>query len=184
MPISQRVIELSEMYADGRCSHDELIAASMENYQRAAAKGDELTMLGCVAANLAVVDPTRNGIQHLTVAQAVRHAAENTSHFLRLSAGNELPVDVREELARQASLLREVVGNPFRAVASSFDWRTTSVLERAEVIYEQNAFDHLPRLADAVQDAGCNNANLLNHLRRDGPHVRGCWALDLVLGKS
>ena len=51
-------------------------------------------------------------------------------------------------------------------------------------IYDDKAFDRLPILADALQDAGCENADILNHLRSDEPHVKGCWALDLVLGKE
>jgi len=54
----------------------------------------------------------------------------------------------------------------------------------ATSIYEQRAFHRLPLLADALEDAGCTDAELLGHLRGPGPHVRGCWALDLVLGKS
>jgi hypothetical protein len=58
------------------------------------------------------------------------------------------------------------------------------VRDVATVIYESHAFDRLPILADALEDAGCADAELLGHLRSPGPHVRGCWAVDLVLGKS
>jgi hypothetical protein len=51
-------------------------------------------------------------------------------------------------------------------------------------IYDERAFDRLPVLADALEDAGCADADLLGHLRGPGPHVRGCWAVDLILGKS
>jgi hypothetical protein len=54
----------------------------------------------------------------------------------------------------------------------------------AATIYHERAFDRLPILADALEDAGCDNADILDHLRGPGPHVRGCWALDLVLGKE
>ena len=49
---------------------------------------------------------------------------------------------------------------------------------------EERAFDRLPILADALEDAGCDNADILNHCRSAGPHVRGCWVVDLVLGRS
>ncbi len=64
------------------------------------------------------------------------------------------------------------------------EWLTSDVLTLATGIYAEKAFDRLPILADALQDAGCDCDDLLSHLRSDGPHVRGCWALDLVLGQS
>jgi hypothetical protein len=64
-------------------------------------------------------------------------------------------------------------------------WRTTDVLLLARGIYEERAFDRMPILADALQDAGCTNNDLLAHLRDlQATHVRGCWALDLVLGNT
>ncbi|HZY89356.1 MAG TPA: hypothetical protein VFE78_31325 [Gemmataceae bacterium] len=54
----------------------------------------------------------------------------------------------------------------------------------AQAIYNERAFDLLPVLADALEDAGCTDADILGHLRGPGPHVRGCWAVDLVLGKE
>jgi hypothetical protein len=54
----------------------------------------------------------------------------------------------------------------------------------AEGIYADRAFDRLPILADALEDAGCDAAELLTHFRGPGVHARGCWALDLVLGKA
>jgi hypothetical protein len=73
------------------------------------------------------------------------------------------------------ALLRDLFGNPFRPVACDPAWRTPSVRRLAEVIYEEGAFDRLPILADALEEAGCDNADILSHLRGPGPHVRGCW---------
>jgi hypothetical protein len=58
------------------------------------------------------------------------------------------------------------------------------VLTLAQHIYEKRAFDRLPELADALETAGHTHADLLDHLRNPGPHVLGCWAVDLLLGKS
>ena len=97
----------------------------------------------------------------------------------------------RASLARRAALLRDVVGNPFRAVAFAHGWRTAVVSGMARVAREERALPsghldarRLAVLADALEDAGCADADLLSHLRSPGPHVRGCWALDLVLGKQ
>jgi hypothetical protein len=63
-------------------------------------------------------------------------------------------------------------------------WRTSSAVGIAQAIYAERAFDRLPILADALQDAGCEDADVLAHCRGPGPHVRGCWVVDLVLGKE
>jgi hypothetical protein len=81
-------------------------------------------------------------------------------------------------------LLRDIVGNPFRSVAFDPSWRTANVLTLAQTAYDARAFETLPILADALADAGCDDGDILGHLRGPGPHVRGCWALDLVLGKE
>ena len=88
------------------------------------------------------------------------------------------------EFQFQFALFREIVGNPFRPVAFDPTWRTPTIEALAVSIYAARAFDQLPILADALEDAGCDAADLLAHLRGPGPHVRGCRALDLVLGKS
>jgi hypothetical protein len=84
----------------------------------------------------------------------------------------------------QADLLRDIFGNPFRPAALQPSWQTSEVVGLASTAYEERAFDRLPILADALEDAGCDNADILTHLRGPGRHVRGCWALDLLLGKS
>ena len=85
------------------------------------------------------------------------------------------------ELAR---LLRDIFGNPFRPVTFSPQWRTDTVLALAGQMYESRDFGAMPILADALQDAGCDDEDILLHCRGPGPHVRGCWVVDLVLGKS
>jgi hypothetical protein len=84
----------------------------------------------------------------------------------------------------QADLLRDIFGNPFRPVAVDPRWLTSDVVELARGIYADCAFDRLPILADALQDAGCDHPDVLTHCRCDGPHVRGCWVVDLLLGKT
>jgi len=69
-------------------------------------------------------------------------------------------------------------------VAADPAWLTPTVASLARGIYTDRAFDRLPILADALQDAGCDSADILGHCRGPGPHVRGCWVVDLVLGKG
>jgi hypothetical protein len=99
--------------------------------------------------------------------------------FYRIPDDPELPI----------SLLHEIVGNPFRPVVIDPDWLTSTVLAIARGCYEERTSpwrdldnSRLAVLADALEDAGCNHPDLLGHLRRPGRHVRGCWALDSVLG--
>jgi hypothetical protein len=81
-------------------------------------------------------------------------------------------------------LLRCIAGNPFRPVTVNREWFTSTVVDLARGIYNERAFDRLPILADALQDASCDNDDILTHCRGPGPHARGCWVVDLVLGKG
>jgi hypothetical protein len=99
-------------------------------------------------------------------------------------AAREAVWDPSAACADQAALLRDIFGNPFRPATVDEAWLTPAVVSLASDIYEDRTFDRLPELADALVAAGCGNVELLAHLRSDGPHVRGCWALDLMLGKA
>jgi hypothetical protein len=89
---------------------------------------------------------------------------------------------LRIEERRAQRLLRDVAGNPFRRVALNPAWRTRDVLAVARAIYEERAFERMPVLADALEDAGCTDETILTHCRGRGPHARGCWVVDLLLG--
>jgi hypothetical protein len=81
-------------------------------------------------------------------------------------------------------LMRDIFGYAFHPDALKSVWQTTHVQQLAQAIYTDRAFDRLPILADALEDAGCTDAAILEHCRGPGPHVRGCWVLDPILGKS
>jgi hypothetical protein len=89
-----------------------------------------------------------------------------------------------KEPKAEAVLIREVFGNPFRPVNIHVAWLTSTVTSLAQAIYDERAFDRIPILADALEDAGCTNQDILNHCRGGGEHVRGCWVVDLLLGKE
>ncbi len=91
---------------------------------------------------------------------------------------------VPSETVAQANLLRCIFGNPFRPVVFDPRWRTETAVALAAGIYDGRHFDRLPILADALEDAGCDAAELLTHLRGLGLHARGCWAVDAVLGRE
>jgi hypothetical protein len=104
-------------------------------------------------------------------------------HVPRLVAFTTMLAEAEPGL-RAIELFRCIVGNPFRRIAFDPRWRTSDVLGLAEAIYADRAFDRLPILADAFQDAGCEHPDLLAHCRGPGPHARGCWVVDGVLGKA
>jgi hypothetical protein len=94
-------------------------------------------------------------------------------------------------LRRSALLLRDIFGNPFRPVALNPSWQTPQVVALAQAAYDERELPsghldvlRLAVLADALEEAGCADADLLAHLRSGGGHLRGCWAVDLLLGKS
>jgi hypothetical protein len=94
----------------------------------------------------------------------------------------------RAECAAQCDFLRDLFGpSPFRRVTVDPSWLAWSggmIARLAEAIYEDRAFDRLPILADALEEAGCTDADILGHCRGGGNHVRGCWPVDLILGKE
>jgi hypothetical protein len=108
----------------------------------------------------------------------------------RPAPGEHLPSDrillarKAAEEATQAELLRCVTGNPFAPVRLDPRWITSTAQGLAYGIYEERAFDRLPVLADSLEDAGCEDVEILSHCRSGGAHCLGCWVVDLVLGKE
>src|SRR5262245_43706357 len=141
------------------------------------------------AASAPVSDSEKAAWQAAEAVSMVAHGVPGSAaHFARyassLSRSGVWDED-RDEAKAQANLLRDIFGNPFHPVALNPAWLTSDVLALARGIYEDRAFDRMPILADALQDAGCDNEDVLNHCRdANQVHVRGCWVVDLVLGKK
>jgi hypothetical protein len=173
---SREVVAVSERYADRLVTKEQLKAA------RKRASGCELSTSRLDAYQAAV--ETANG-----AAYAVRLLAIDSGGIdpvivglsTYTAASNRL---AQEQSGRQVAILRDLIGNPFRSVCLSPSWLTRTVSGLAQAIYDEGAFDRLPVLADALEDAGCAELTILEHLRGPGPHVRGCWVVDLILGKQ
>ena len=148
-------VDLVERVADGLATPVELVAA------HAAAEGADRHVLG----------PDFPLTQTPVAIDSVLGWCASSAHH-------------RDERRRQCDLIRDIFGNPFRPVAFAPEWRTDTAVSLARGMYEPREFSALPILADALQDAGCDNDDILNHCRGEGPHVRGCWVVDLVLGLS
>jgi hypothetical protein len=118
------------------------------------------------------------------------HAAYNSAHAVQAALGGRVTLRpsgrALEEQAAQAALLRDLLGYPFTPVwiaPAWLTWNRGAVVPLAQTIYDESAFDQTPILADALDEAGCTVAAILDHLRGPGPRVRGCWVVDLVLEK-
>src|SRR5262245_29253132 len=118
---------------------------------------------------------------------AVTEAVESAAWNIAYSSGFWHSIRDNEQ-ATLATLLRDIVGNPLLPLlgidSSWLAWNEGTILKLARRIYDERAFDDLPILADALEDAGCDNADILAHCRGPGPHVCGCWVVDLLLAKE
>jgi hypothetical protein len=138
------------------------------------------------------VDHYADGAAWFTLASNVMIAAEaaamDGAGAVEMATWHKNKNDKAADRARagerqaQAVLIRDIFGNPFRPVTFSPEWRTSTAVALASQMYESRDFGAMPILADALQDAGCDNDEVLGHCRGPGPHVRGCWVVDLVLG--
>ncbi len=197
---SRRAIEVAERFADGLATEKERAAA----FAAATAAKDsfEFNTEGMTrvynwaahAAEFAVDEELPLDWENMSFLAAVA-----VRDFTRAQNPSEQPVpsaygfhygsaaEAAHDAAQlaQADFLRDVFGNPFRPVKVKPAWLTADVLALARGIYDEKAFDRMPILADALQDAGCDNDDVLNHCRdADAIHVRGCWVVDLLLGKK
>jgi hypothetical protein len=117
-----------------------------------------------------------------TVTEQFDYIAESAESVLACSRYMGWKLAEPEHLA---AILRDIFGNPFRPVSLNAEWLTSTVVALAEGIYAERAFDRMPILADALQDAGCDNTDILSHCRDTSlTHVRGCWVIDLLTGRT
>jgi hypothetical protein len=166
---SLEAVDAAEQYADGLITRGELAAA-----HSAVRSWWETEAAAAWAAG---------PVAEAGAAQAAQAAA--------LAAGQAGPGAMNEEAAAeaaaQAGLLREIIGNPWRPLTWALGTDPQAhaeVLAIARRAYDERDFAALPILADALEEAGCADQLLLDHLRGPGPHVRGCVALDAILGRT
>jgi hypothetical protein len=191
---SRRAVEVAELCADGSVTKEEIVAAAADAYS--AATDDRSYDNDAVGApeyaalyTIGIYDST-GAISTMTPSFNALNAAENTAgaianraNMKALGEGAWEAAFCAERLA-QVGLVREIFGNPFRPIASGSVWLTPNVVQLAQAIYNDRTFDQMPNLSDALMDAGCGDEEILGHCRGSGPHVRGCWVLDLLLGKE
>ncbi len=160
---SRDAVSTVEDFIDGRASASLLTEA--KNSSRRAWRWVGYKGSPYVEAALAVRILT--GLDELNRPEDVAQYARSTGEF-------------RTESIYQAACLRDIVGNPFRPLSIQPNWLTANVVDLARTIYAQRTFDHLPILADALMDAGCDDAEVLAHCKSAGAHSRGCWLVDAL----
>ncbi len=176
-------IAVIERYADGAACVLELASARASTLS-AAGRGPAAAAAWAVhwSASRRVVPALWNVCA--SAAGAATRVAVDAGAARTAQAWNAASAAVARE---QADLLREVFGNPFRTIALAPDWLAWHggiVRKLALAIHDEEAFDRLPVLADALEEAGCMDAAILSHCRRPAEHVHGCWLVDLLLQKS
>jgi hypothetical protein len=177
------VIEVGERYADGLISAKEYWAAHEAAYEawdtirhRTRAAQDAALVAQKYLYSLDDTLMLLSGAVETRAALLARRAGKSTRGIARAAERT-----VTDQIRR---LIREVHGNPFRPATFTPSWRTDTAVSLAQQMYEAHDFGAMPILADALQDAGCDNDAILSHCRDTKQlHIRGCWVVDLVLGK-
>jgi hypothetical protein len=184
-PRSRDALATAERFVDGHASLAEMHGAYLAAHEAGQAilgpdrgKRTPYTRAAWAAIYASAVFPPDDGYGVLWAKQAL------------LQLGSSRQNDGRLNEREKADCLREVFGNPFRPTAFDPAWRTPAVSAVSAAAYEERSLPtgaleaaRLAVLADALEDAGCADPAILEHLREPGHHVRGCWALDLCLGR-
>jgi hypothetical protein len=163
---SRMAVEVAERHADGSATPKEVKDASDAAWkvEHFFGKGFE----GRAAGWATSVDPIE--ASYMTIDSVL-----DTLHSVAARCS---------ERAAQCTILRDIFGDLFQPVPPDPLWLISKAVVIAQAIYDERTYDRLPILADALEQAGCHDANILNHCRQHGGHVRGCWVVDLVLGRS
>jgi hypothetical protein len=180
---SRRAVEVAERYADGKATAEELAAA------RTAAARTLVRPAIWDAACAATSSTTRAAtwIAGWAMARAIAQAIEWEATWAAVRAEAWVEAWETTTWIKPSSLLRDIFANPFRPNTLNPTWLTWHdglLVSMAQKMYDGHDFSDMPVLADALEDAGCDNLDILTHCRHPSEHVRGCWVVDSILGRS
>jgi hypothetical protein len=181
-PRIRTALETAERYADKAATETELENAN--DCAEVVYRSRNQTPGGHAAAH-AVVSTTAGSIDPLHTALLAAQAIVNPRNTAEPSKAERASFE--DERAAQTCVLRDIVGNPFHPVAveaSWLRWHDGTIPKLAQAMYDCRVFDRTTTLADALEKAGCAQFDILEHCRSGNEHVRGCWVVDLVLGKG
>ncbi len=202
---SRTAVEVSERYADGWATKEELSAAQSE-----AAKAVRDAVEICKPLEAEAFKRFKSffgadaqdvwsryyvSSRRRAAAKAAKAVARSTDKAARMAeemsqaagwafmaeAIGHTWADISQARLHHAQLMRCVFGNPFRPQNLAAEYVTRDVAQLADAIYHDRAYEHLSVLGEALENAGCNSVDILAHCRGVGPHTRGCWVLDLIL---
>jgi len=191
---SSELIYTYERFLDGQASWEEYYSVVLRVFEENKENGQIMisgihafswlpTPYGVSSLTQQIAWVTSSYIHRERIAQLDQTASED-DRFGWSFFGYEFPefnTTAKTIFAPLPALLREIVGNPFRPTIINPSWLTSTVLALARQMHDSRDFTATPMLADALQDAGCDNEEVLNHCRGPGPHVRGCWVVDRLL---
>jgi hypothetical protein len=182
---------VAEQYADREVNNTERRAAQalIAGYKPKGAQASRISNLAVRQAGYAAyyaiemhVAKNLRGIRASGVSAPLAHAARKAA---KASAPDPWTKVYNAEKRVTARLIRCIFGNPFGPVTFDPTWNTDTVLSLAKQMYESRDFSAMPELASALKKAGCDDASILKHCRDSKQvHVRGCWVVDLILGKE
>jgi hypothetical protein len=177
--VSRQAVEVAERYVDRRATHEERDAAYRAALSAVSLQAPERWKRTAALAAHRVVDSD----------WPLFGRWYGSSKFGKTYAWNAvMEIQNYPRRPERCELIREIFGNPFRPVqleAACLDWNEGTVPRIAQWIYDEHGYDDLPILADALEEAGCRQDEILAHCRAPGcHHVRGCWVVDLILGKE
>ena len=189
-PVSREAVGWVDRYADGEVERDEGYARLEYKSEGAAFRMEHTDQ---VRGRTEWFDDPPADARRLGLAGQLADVSPSPSTVAAYFANALMTLDTHDPYDSTLSshrslllvpLLRDIFGNPFRPVTFSPSWRTGTAVSLARGMYESREFSAMPILADALQDAGCDSDEVLNHCRQPGEHVRGCWVIDLVLGRE
>ena len=185
-------VRKAESFADGLVDRDEMLQA----HEKACAIFGKLhgkdNGPGAALTASGFPNPPKSFLQRVAdhrrdpLAPALvtaRHAARAAADLQGQRSVLDAPATIAEH-SEQTALIHCLFGNPFRPRPVCDAWLTREVRALADGIYAERAFDRMPLLADALEASGCTNADLIEHCRFGLEHARGCWVVDLLLGKG
>jgi hypothetical protein len=195
---SRNALEVAERYADGLATEEERQAACTATLLKGVGPGSPVEGWEADYEATSAIGWATVGVAFDAAAKAPRDTAAarifgSVPDPIRFTETEEevwtepALVVYKAERALQCDLLRDIIGNPFRPLAvepSWLAWNDGTVVNMAQGIYDDRAFDRLSVLADALEDAGCHDAAILDHCRQPGQHVRVCWIVHILLGRS
>jgi hypothetical protein len=193
-------VAVAERYADGKARKAQLQNAGADADEVERAAGEQIRILNSprekpdwmpfhqrrLLAMMALSVTRTYGMARMV--QLLTTTAVHAAVYEANADWKRIAVLGQPEIAAQRALIHDVFGNPFRLIPEVdnawLTWNHGIIDKMARVIYDERAFDRMPVLADALEDAGCADAEILGHCRQASPHTRGCWLIDLLTGKG